>query len=94
MAFFEDKHEEIETILHEEVEDEKLRTMALCLNDLARNIATIGMMNPEEAGPASMSVDLISAIMSLIMAVDSGHTLEDIRAKTPELFPYTGLSEN
>ena len=94
MAFFDDKHQDIETTLQEHLEDAKLLTLALLLNDFACNIATIGMMNPEEAGPASMSVDLISAIMSLIMAVDSGHTLEDIRAKTPELFPYTGLSEN
>ena len=94
MPFLEDKHQEIETSLYEEIRDEKLLTLSLCLNDLARNIATIGMMNPEESGPASMSVDLVSAILSLVIAVDAGATLVEIRAKAPNLFPYTGLSEN
>jgi len=94
MAFFDDKHQDIETTLQEHLEDAKLLTLALLLNDFACNIATIGMMNPEEARSASLGVDLISAFLSLIIAVDAGHSIDDIREKVPDLFPYTGLSEN
>jgi hemerythrin superfamily protein len=80
---FEKEHRELEEVINEELSDEKLKIVALSMNDLIKNLYEADESNVFGGTSDSIALDLVTntmlAILSMIIAVDAGATLEKMR---------------
>lgn len=80
---FDDEHRELEAVLNEEIEDEKLKLVALSINDLLKNLYEADENSAFGPSDGSAALDLVTntamAVLSMVVAVDGGATLEKMR---------------